>query len=144
MGSTVNTMSNSFCSNRSDLEGFDIPDEILDGILPPAEIGEALVGQTVLSTNENLTIDINENVDNVSDSESECGSDENSKNDSFLEYQNKEELFSQCDSLFSCVLPYTNIHISFLFIIILTIFTFILPNIISIIATISIIISIVK
>merc|ERR1712055_1255747 len=82
----------------------------------------------------------NENVDNVSDSES----DENSENDPFLEYQNKEELFSQCDSLFSCVLPYTNIHISFLFIIILTIFTFILPNIISIIATIIIIISLVQ
>merc|ERR1711936_1207507 len=136
----MGVMSSSFCNNKCDLEGFDIPDDIL----PPEEIGEALVGQTYLSTNENLTVDINENSDSESDSESECESDENSENYSFLQYQNKKDLFSKSDSLFSCVLPFINIHLSFLFILLLTIFTFILPNIVSLIATIIIIISVVK
>ena len=138
-------MSNHSHSEESDLQYLEITDEILDGILPQEEIGEAISVKRENNIREKFLIDIYGRPQLICDCKDE--SDYDSEEDSSFQREPMKEnstYFSTIPHAVTELLPYTNIHVSILFIIILSILTLVIPNISSVIATIIIVISLVR
>merc|ERR1719317_427769 len=113
---------------EEELRYLDITDEILDGVFPEEEIIIDIYGRPQLINNEKVSL------------ETKDGDQTNIIVENKKEIRNSKKLHQIAELL----LPYANIHISILFIIVLSFLSCIFVNIISVIITILFIISIIK
>eukprot|EP00092_Neocalanus_flemingeri_P003254 GFUD01003483.1.p1 GENE.GFUD01003483.1~~GFUD01003483.1.p1 ORF type:complete len:161 (-),score=47.27 GFUD01003483.1:123-605(-) len=146
-------MTTTFYSQESDVKCIKISDEILDGIFPAEEIGEEKSLPRENALREKFIIDLYgrpQLICNSGDSKNEDDSSEiedvSDDDSSFLREQMEISLkhFPTFSQSVSFLLPYTTFHISILFIVILSILSWIIPNINSVISTIIIVISLVR
>merc|ERR1711892_161240 len=132
MGNTWAAMNRQFTDgNNSELNYLEITEEILDGIFPEEEIKKVKLLENEKKLCGDFIIDIYGRPQLVSDFKT--------ANKSELKQEDYRRLH-QCIAIIS---PYANIHISVLFIIIISFLSCIFTNIISVLTTIFIIVSIV-
>jgi len=120
--------------NKSELKYLEITEEILDGIFPKEEIKKVKLLEHEKKLYGDIIIDIYGRPQLVRDFKTAKESEDKQEED--VEYRR----LHHCIAIIS---PYANIHISILFIIILSFFSCIFSNIISVLTTIIIIISII-
>jgi len=125
---------------EEELRYLDITDEILDGVFPEEEIRKL----KKTKNGEECIIDINGRPQLINNEEVFL---ENRVSDQTNIIVDKREEIRNSDRLHQIaelLLPYANIHISIIFIIVLSFLSFIFVNIISVIITILFIISLIK
>merc|ERR1711892_307252 len=132
MGNTWAAMNRQFTDgNNSELNYLEITEEILDGIFPEEEIKKVKLLENEKKLCADFIIDIYGKPQLVSDFKTANKSEW------------KQEEYRRLDHCFAIISPYATIHISVLFIIILSFLSCIFANIISVLTTIIIISSIV-
>ena len=129
----MNTQFNN--EDKSDLQYLEITDEILDGIFPQEDIEQVTAFQNEEHLTEKFIIDIYGRPQLVNGHNNDTYSKEDTN---ILKETRTGKIFKSksIGNIFALILPYANIHISILFIIILSLLSLMLTSINCVISTI--------
>ena len=129
----MNTLLNN--EDKSDLKYLEISDEILDGIFPQEDIEKVTAIQNKDNLKEKFIIDIYGRPQLISDNNNDNKSE---KDTNKLKETRKGQTVNSKSlaQIVASILPYANIHISILFIIILSLLSLMLTSINCVISTI--------
>merc|ERR1712168_786844 len=145
MGSTVDPsqdMNTGTKNNKAEeeLRYLDITEEILDGVFPEEEIRKL----KKTKTGEDCIIDIYGRPQLINHEEVSLRRRVGDQTNIILDKKEEIRNYNKLHQIADLLLPYANIHISILFIIVLSFLSFIFVNIISVFITILFIISLIK
>ena len=129
----MNTQFNN--EDKSDLQYLEITDEILDGIFPQEDIEQVTAFQNEEHLTEKFIIDIYGRPQLVTDHKND---NEHEADTNILRETRKRQRvkFKSHNQIVAFILPYANIHISILFIILLSLLSLMLTSISCVISTI--------
>jgi len=127
---------------EEELRYLDITDEILDGVFPEEEIRK--LKKTKTKSREEFIIDIYGRPQLINNEEVSLETRDGDQTNIIVEKKEDIRHSNKLHQIAELLLPYANIHISILFIIVLSFLSCIFVNIISVIITILFIISLIK
>merc|ERR1719312_2014335 len=130
--------------SEEELRYLDITDEILDGVFPEEEIRELKKIKTKTKIREEFIIDIYGRPQLINNEEVSLETRDGDQTNIIVEKKEEIRHSNKLHQIAELLSPYANIHISILFIIVLSFLSCIFVNIISVIITILFIISLIK